>query len=65
MESRRLRRGMKTIGLVALALIATAAVARDGDWEPIQGADTLREFMSGLEAERKNAKHRTLNAEQE
>ncbi len=47
-----MRIGIKTAVAIALVLTATAAVAQDGDWEPIRGADTLKEFMSGLTAER-------------
>ncbi len=48
-----MRIGIKTAVAILLVLAATAAVAQDGDWEPIRGADTLKEFMSGLTAERK------------
>lgn len=44
---------IKTTVALALVLIATSAVAQDGEWEPIRGADTLKEFMSGLTAERR------------
>jgi len=39
----------------ALALVTTAffpGVAQGDDWEPVTGAETLREFMSGLTVER-------------
>ncbi len=48
-----MRIGIKTAVAIALALTAAAAVAQDGEWEPIRGTDTLKEFMSGLTAERK------------
>ncbi len=53
MKNQKARTGLRTICAMVLTLIATAAVAQNGEWEPIQGAGTLKEFMSGLTAERK------------
>ena len=39
------------LGLV-LALSSAAAFAQDAEWVPVTGAETLRDFMSGLKAER-------------
>jgi len=49
-----LKPGIATIAtlVVALSWSATAA-AQEEKWEPIVGADTLEEFMSGITAERK------------
>jgi len=45
-----------TLLLISLALcINPAALAQDDQWTPVTGADTLREFMSGLTAERELA----------
>ena len=43
-----------TLALLAGACLAisTPALAQDSDWTPVTGAETLREFMSGLKAER-------------
>ncbi len=53
MNNQKQRIGVRTIFALALVLTASAAVAQDGDWQPIRGAETLKEFMGGLTAERK------------
>ena len=46
---------MRTLALFGLGLaqaIFSFALAQDGDWVPVTGAETLREFMGGLTTER-------------
>ena len=38
--------------IYGFVLSAAPALAQDGDWAPVTGADALSEFMSGLKAER-------------
>jgi len=48
---------------MVVALIGSAAVAQETEWEQIVGAEVLQEFMSGLKAERKARGGSTHRAE--
>ncbi|MCP3997376.1 MAG: hypothetical protein GY722_20310, partial [bacterium] len=46
------RSGLKALLAAALLGLCGPAMAQDVEWTPVTAADTLREFMSGLKAER-------------
>ena len=43
---------MRYLVFIGILGLCAPAVAQEGDWVPVTGAETLREFMSGLTAER-------------
>lgn len=51
-ESGHYSKGVATAAFALLLAVSTAGIAQDGEWTPVTGAQKLRDFMSGLTAER-------------
>ncbi len=52
MEQKRTMRRLHTMVLIILLVMSTSARAQGNEWMPVTGEETLREFMSGMTAER-------------
>ena len=52
MAHERTIRRLHTMVLIILLLMSTAAQAQDTEWTPVTGAETLRDYISGMKVER-------------